>query len=736
MNWIRLLDYAAIRADVVAGLTVGVMVIPQEHLFSRPPTHFSHMSRPTFPISHLLFFIPQSMSYANIAGLDYKYGMYSALVPLMVYAFMGTSRQLAVGPVAMISLLVEVGLKDQLTDEECPGWANRVDKNLQQYDICPTAYAELAFLTSFLVGVLQIAAGMLRLGFLVSFLAHPVVSGFTSGAAIIIGLSQVQYFLDYKIAKSQYVYETLEYIFQDIHKANYVTILLGLGWWFMLWLSRKAAAKNKKLSWLRPCSPLMVCVLGIFISANWSYFGGCNFEVCPEAKGDPDAYLTASLLANATNGTAANVTIPNDSAARVVGGIEGGFPSFSGSFDFSKIGRVMNTAISATVIGYMESISIAKSLAAKHQYEINPGQELFALGFANLAGSFLSCYPVTGSFSRSAVNNMVGAKTNLSGLITSLLMLLTLLVLTDYFYFLPKYCLAAIVISSVTNLVDITEAKYLWRVKRTDFFLWVGAFLGTLFLGVQLGILLAVGGSLIVVIYESVRPQMVVLWRLPGTPIYRNIKQDSVGHFVPGVLCVRVGSSMYFANVAYIRDKLRELTNTFFVDKGANSEPPQPVRYIVVECTAVISIDSAALHMLESLQREFQERGIYVCFACVGNRVEKVIRVAGLYEQIGGRWFHPSVHAAVSYCIRHRILRSNMVGDENSAEADELTALGGTPPQLIEGESARDEGGTRSASEDTEGGDTLEQPENAGEIATMHGDGRTSSARTSSTLRI
>ena len=306
----------------------------------------------------------------------------------------------------------------------------------------------------------------------------------------------------------------------------------------MLWGSRKLAVKYKRrFSWLRPCAPLIVCLIGIMVAANWRHFGGCGFVQCE----GPDAV----------------------NVKRVVGSIPSGFPPIS-SFNFDKLARVLPTAISASIIGYMESIAISKSLAAKHKYEVYPGQELFALGLSNLVGSVFSCYPITGSFSRSAVNNSVGARTPLAGFVTAVLMLLTLVALTSYFFFLPLFCLAAIVISSVTNLVDIAEARYLWKVKKSDFCLWIVAFLGTLFLGVQEAILVSVGISLFVVIYESVRPQMVVLWRLPGTPIYRNIKQDSVGQFVDGVLIVRIGASMYFANVAFIRDKLKELVFTFY----------------------------------------------------------------------------------------------------------------------------------------------------------------------------
>jgi len=642
-SWLNMLDFQTIKADVIAGLSVGKMIIPQ------------------------------SMSYANIAVLDVKYGLYSSVIPIITYAFLGTSRQLAVGPVAMVSLLVEVGLADALTEDECPAYFAQQNGTLAESDwtpasdLCPDAYAELAILTSLLVGVFQTVASFLRLGFLVSFLGHPVVSGFTSGAAIIIGLSQLKDFVGYSIPKSQYFNETVKNLFSKIDQTKWYTLVMGLLWWFMLWSARKAAQKYKRLSWLRACAPLIVCTIGIFIGATWSKLGGCSFDYCN----------------------------PGEKQKYIVGDIPSGFPPWSGNFDFSKIGRCVSTAFSASLIGYMESIAISKSLAAKHKYEVVPGQELFALGVANILGSLTSSYPVTGSFSRSAVNNMVGCKTNLSGAVTGVLVMLILLVLTAPFKFLPKFCLAAIVVSSVTNLIDTAEARHLWKVKKADFCLWILAFFGVLFAGVQNGLLGAISASLVIVIYESVRPQISVLWRLPETPIYRNIKQESLGQFVPGVLIVRLGASMYFANVSYIRDHIRKLVTEF---SGGDDGLPSaaltktPVRYIVMEMTPVVSVDSTAVHMLEDMHRDLKERGVRVAFATVGNRVEQTLRRAGVVDKIGAHWFCPSVHAAVQFCVQHQAKGdASKDGNGGGGGAAKQSAMPVLDVQLEEEEEESDE---------------------------------------------
>jgi len=294
----------------------------------------------------------------------------------------------------------------------------------------------------------------------------------------------------------------------------------------------------------------------------------------------------------------------------------------------------------------MESISIAKALASKHQYKLVPGQELLALGAANVVGACFSAYPVTGSFSRSAVNDSVGCQTPLSGMITAALMCLTVTCLSPVFYSLPKFCFAAIVINSVTNLFAWEEALHLWKVKKTDFFLWMTAFLGTLFLGVMIGLGAAIGLSLVIIIYESVFPQISVLWNIPGTKYFRNIKQPEPGIFVPGVLVLRLGASLYFANVSYVRDHILEHLEVF-------SKRITDVRYIVLDMTSVTTMDSSSIHEFEDMLKELKQRGILVAFANCGNRIARTMDSAEFQEHIGDEWFLPETHLAVKYCVWH-----------------------------------------------------------------------------------
>jgi len=573
ITWFPQLNLNTFKADLIAGLTVGVMVIPQ------------------------------SMSYANIAGLQYIYGMYSACVPTLIYAFFGQSRQLAVGPVAMVSLLVEAGLRGNLDETKC-GPAD------SQYKACPDEYAKLAFLTAAVVGLLQIIGSILKLGFLVHFLGHPVTSGFTSGAAIIIGLSQVKYMFGYDVPKSQFVYDTVGNLVSGIEQTNGYTLFLGIAWLLFLIGNKKIAQKYKKFSFMAPLGPLISCAAGTLL-----------------------LWLIKPMR--------------TDMKVKYVGDIPSGLMPFSlTKWDLELIPSVLPVAISSCLIGYMESIAIGKNLAAKHGYEIDAGQEMFALGVSNFVGAMFSCYPVTGSFSRSAVNNSTGAVTQLSGLITSLVMFCTLMFLTPLFYYLPKFALAAIVINSVIPLVALSEAKRLFHVKRNDFVLWVVAFLGTLFLGVLMGIVVAVSLSLVIVIYESVRPQITILWRIPGTTIYRNVKQESSGSFIPNVFICRIGSSMYFANASFIKDMLLAYVSDL--------EDVNRTEYMVLEMTPVVTLDSTAVHVIQDIVSDFRSRGIQTAFAMVGNRVDKTMRKAKLKTIIGEQWFFPTVNEAVHYCLRHQ----------------------------------------------------------------------------------
>lgn len=586
LTWLPQLRKSSVKdiltSDVIAGLTVGVVAIPQ------------------------------GMSYANIAGLEYHYGLYSACICPIVYVLFGQSRQLAVGPVAIVSLLVEAGINGLLTEEECPAFFNNNPKELGQNELCPDEYARLVFLCTFLVAVIQLVGRVCKMGFLVSFLAHPVISGFTTGAAMIIMLSQAKYIVGFDIPKSQYVYKTVAHIITNIGDTKALNCAMGLFCFFTLVGCKVLSKKYKKVWWLKSTSPLFISVAGILLLSNMQ-------------------------------------SLKEDHYVKNVGFVPKGMPPISINYQFDAIGRVMPTAITVALIGYMESIAISKALASAHKYDINAGQEMLALGITNLVGSMLSCYPCSGSFCRSSVNNGMGAKTGFSSIINSLVLFLTLILLAPIFFWLPKFVLGAIVMNAVTGLIEtgLKDSRSLYAIRKWDAALWAFAFVGTLFLGVLPGIGIAVAVSLCKVIHETVRPQFTVLWRLPGTSIYRSVKQESGGVFIPGVFIVRLGCSLYFANSSFVKETLFAYVN--------NLSKADPIKYVIIEMTSVTSVDSTAAHLLEEVVKDFKSRGVQVVFCMVNTKVEKIMRLGHVVHALGGEeWVLSTVHVAVQACLKHQ----------------------------------------------------------------------------------
>jgi len=352
LKWLKTYDWKrTLLQDVIAGCTVGFMVVPQ------------------------------SMSYASIAGLPVQYGLYSALVPVYAYAVFGSSRQLAVGPVALMSLLLSNGLTNIIdVDENDPSYVE--------------IYTTKAMQASFLVGVIYIFMGICRLGFVTIFLSHAVISGFTTGAAVIIGLSQVKYVVGYDVGQSKQIHKVLGKVFEDIEKLEWKTCLMGCGSIFALIVLKRIGKTYPRFKIVRALGPLLVTVFTTFLT--W----------------------------------VAKLDIPT------VGEIPEGLPSLSANkwFPIEDGARLtFETVIPMVVVGFMESIAIAKQLASKHKYELDSSVELIGLGVANFLGGMFMSYPVTGSFSRSAVNNETGAKSGISAIVTATIVLFVLLFLTPLF---------------------------------------------------------------------------------------------------------------------------------------------------------------------------------------------------------------------------------------------------------------------------------------------------------------
>lgn len=546
--------------DLAAGLTVGVMLIPQ------------------------------GMAYALIAGLPPVYGLYAALAPLVVYALFGTSRQLAVGPVAMVALLVANGVGGL-----AGGDAER--------------YLALAVALALLTGIIQLAMGLLRAGFLVNLLSHPVLAGFTSAAAIIIGLSQLGGLTGLSVPKGT-VPEMIVAAIRLADGFHPTTLLLGVA-------AIAGGVALKRWSPRLP-APMILVVVGTLLS--WSLgLGGVGVAIVGE--------VPSGLPATGFPG----LSLPGfDAVAGVSLGLE----------DFTAL---IPIALAIALVGFMESIAVAKVYASRNRYDVDPDQELKALGMANIAGSLFHSFPVTGGFSRTAVNAQAGARTQLSSLISVAVVTVTLLYLTPLFHHLPRAILAAIIVVAVAGLVDAQGAWKLWKIDRRDFALMMATFFVTLGLGIEEGILAGALLSIVVVVHQIATPHIAILGRIPDSNQYRNVARNPDALIEPDIAVLRMDASLFYGNTESFRDAVR----TAVRDKRAPFT-------LVLDVYPMNRTDSTGSHVLVEVVEELRARGGDVRIAGAKGALLDTLTKSGVVERMGEDHVHGEVWRAVE-AARERV---------------------------------------------------------------------------------
>lgn len=545
LTWLPNYKKEYLKGDIASGLTVGIMLIPQ------------------------------GMAYAYIAGLPPVYGLYAALAPQIIYAFLGTSRQLAVGPVAMDSLLVAAGIS-VLAES---GTAE---------------YISLAILLALMMGTIQFLFGVFRLGFLVNFLSKPVISGFTSAAAFIIGFNQLKYLLGTELPRSNRIHELIYEAILHISETHWLTFTIGLGGIILI----KGLKKIRKNI---PSSLILIIVSILFV---WVL--------------DLEQY-GVSIVKEIPSG----IPIPQ-------------IPKL----DFEKIEQLFPTALTLALIAFMEAISISKSVQSRHKdYELDANQELIALGAANMIGSIFNSYPATGGFSRTAVNEQSGAKTGISAIISASLVATTLLFLTPLFYFLPKAVLASIIMVAVVSLVDLKYPLILWKTKKEEFLMLIVTFVITLTIGIREGILTGVLLSLLVVIYRTTNPHYAILGAFPNTREYRNIIRFPSVTVREDVLILRYDADMYFANVAHFKDILRKEIAL----KGSK------LKLIVINAESVNALDSSAQEMLIELNQSLKAEDIQLYFTGLKGPIRDYFKKGNLFETFGENTFFLDIQEALDF---------------------------------------------------------------------------------------
>jgi sulfate permease, SulP family len=557
-DWLKQYQSTRLAGDVIAGAIVTVMLIPQ------------------------------SLAYAMLAGLPPQAGLYASLLPIFAYAIFGSSMTLAVGPVAVASLMTATALAPLAI-------AGSMD------------YAALAVILALLSGVMLFVFGVLRLGFLAYFLSHPVISGFISGSAVVIAIGQLKYIFGINTPRGGII-TTLHGLIVGFPTLNVSTTLLGCGALLFLFFAR---------------SYLATVLKHIGLSAKSA---DLSAKLAPMM-----VVIVATLIVNLGQ-------LDQQAQVSVVGNVPAGLPSLAiPSIQLHDIQALWLPALLISLVGFVESVSVAQSLALKRNQRITPNKELLGIGAANIASALSGGYPVTGGFARSVVNFSAGANTPAAGVVSAILMAVVVAVATSWFYYLPHAVLAATIIVAVLGLIDFKTLQQSWHYDRADAISLILTFFGVIFLGVEEGIVIGVVLSLAVVVWRSSRPHMAVVGRVPGTEHFRNIDRHDV-ELVHGLIALRIDESMYFANAQVLEDKIENLV-------AASSD----TRAVLLIMSAVNQLDSTALGMLDELEKNLQAKNINLQFAEIKGPVLDRLLNTDLGQRMQDRIFLSTHQAFQNY---------------------------------------------------------------------------------------
>ena len=547
LDWGRRYDRNALTNDAIAALIVTIMLIPQ------------------------------SLAYALLAGLPPEAGIYASILPIILYAIFGTSRALAVGPVAVVSLMTAAAI-GQVAEQGTAG------------------YAVAALTLAFLSGGFLMLLGFLRMGFLANFLSHPVIAGFITASGLLIATSQVKHILGVR-AEGHTLPEMLMSLAESIGQINWITLAIGVAATaFLFWVRKGMKPALRK----RGVPPRLADIL---------------------TKAGPVAAVAV------TTGLVWALGL-DQWGVRIVGEVPQSLPPLTlPSLSPDLVGALIVPAILISVIGFVESVSVAQTLAAKKRQRIDPDQELIGLGAANLGAAFTGGYPVTGGFARSVVNYDAGAETPAAGAFTAMGLAIAAVALTPLIHFLPNATLAATIIVAVLSLVDFSMLKRTWSYSRADFLAVAATILLTLGAGVEVGVAAGVGVSIILHLYKTSRPHVAEVGLVPGTQHFRNVRRHKV-LTDPALVTLRVDESLYFVNGRTLEDLIQSR-----VSDGSG------VRHVVLMCSAVNAVDYSALESLEAVNERLTSMGVGFHLSEVKGPVMDRLKRGHLLEKLNGRVF-------------------------------------------------------------------------------------------------
>lgn len=566
LEWAPRYTFEFFKADFIAGITIASLAVPQ------------------------------GISYAGLANLPPIIGLYSSFVPPLVYAMLGSSKDLAIGTVAVPSLLMASMLGKEVHPAENP-----------------KLYVQLVLTATFFAGVFQASLGLLRLGFIVDFLSHATIVGFMGGAATVVCLQQLKGIL----GLVHFTHETdlasvMTSIFRQTHQWRWESGVLGCCFIFFLFVTKYFSKRKAAFFWINAMAPLTSVILGSVL-----------------------VYLTKA----------------EKHGVEVIGHLKKGLnpPSLSElAFDSPYLTTAIKTGIICGVIGLAEGVAVGRSFAIFKNYHIDGNKEMIAFGMMNIAGSCTSCYLTAGPFSRTAVNFNAGCRTAVSNIVMATAVMITLLFLTPLFHYTPLVVLSSIIIVAMLGLIDYEAAIHLWKIDKFDFTVCLGAYVGVVFGSVEIGLVIAVAMSLLRVLLSVARPKTAVLGNIPNTTIYRSIDQYTTANTVPGILILHIEAPIYFANASYLRERI-----TRWIDEEEDKlkcSTDVGLQYVILDMSAVATIDTSGTSMLEEVKKNMDRRCLKLVFVNPGSEVMKKLERSKLIDTVGQEWIFLTVAEAVSAC--------------------------------------------------------------------------------------
>ncbi|KAL8471019.1 hypothetical protein ACS0TY_033552 [Phlomoides rotata] len=518
--------------------------------------------------------IPQGISYAKLANLPPIVGLYSSFVPPLIYAVLGSSRDLAVGPVSISSLIMGSMLRQQVSPSQDP-----------------LLFLQLAFSSTFFAGLFQASLGFLRLGFIIDFLSKATLIGFMGGAAIIVSLQQLKSLLGIKnFTKKMGILPVMTSVFHNIHEWSWQTILMGFCFLVFLLLARHISIRKPKLFWVSAGAPLLSVII-------------------------------ATLLVFASKAQNHGIS--------VIGKLPEGLnpPSWNMlHFHDTYLGLVIKTGLVTGIISLTEGIAVGRTFAALKNYQVDGNKEMIAIGVMNIVGSSTSCYVTTGAFSRSAVNHNAGCKTAVSNVVMAVTVMITLLLLMPLFQYTPNVILGAIIVTAVIGLIDIPAAIQIWKIDKFDFLVMLCAFFGVLFISVEEGLAIAVGMSIFKVLLQITRPKTVMLGNIPGSDIYRDLHHYKEAVIVPGFLILSIEAPINFANTTYLKERFTRWIEEYESDEE-NAKKKSELKFVILDLSAVNAIDTNGVSFFKDLKMTLEKKNLeLVLVNPIGEVMEKLQR--------------------------------------------------------------------------------------------------------------